>query len=293
MGSAYGYEIESALPLARLRRAPGTRGVLSVRRAERDLLAERGRLTVLHDEEQLPAGGSFAIAAADGALLVACGATGSYRIEPRAGTVLADPRGGVEAWEHRLFAVVMPLLLSERGDLILHAAAVEVDGHALAFAGPTTRGKSTLALALARLGHTVLSEDGVAVEPGSTPTVWPAATGVRVREPGNVTAPRRIEQVGDGHARPLPLGAIVLLEERGRELRVEPLGAAEALTALAPNLLHSGVQEGLGPAFGRLADVLGGVPAFRASLPDDLDALPGAAAEVTLRVSRLREAAGA
>ncbi|HKG36572.1 MAG TPA: hypothetical protein VKA89_09060 [Solirubrobacterales bacterium] len=293
MGSAFGYQIDSELPLRRLRAANGSRGVLEVRRADADLLGEAGRLSVLQEEDRLQPGNSFAIATVPEGLLVACSATGSYRIDARRGIVLVDPRGPEDAWEHRVLAVVLPLLLSERGDLVLHAAAIEYEGRALVFAGPTTRGKSTLALAFARFGRPVLSEDGVVIGPESGPMVWPGASGIRVREPGSAAAPRRVEYVGETDPPPVPTGALVLLEERGAELRVEPLAGAEALTALAPHLVHSGGQEGLGPAFSGLARVLGEVAAFRASLPDDLDLLPDAAAELARRVTPAREPAGA
>jgi hypothetical protein len=166
-----------------------------------------------------------------------------------------------------------------RGDLVLHASAVELGGRAVLFCGPTLRGKSTLARALGEAGCRVLGEDGIAIGlGGDRPTAFPGARGVRVRSH---------DRGGDGHRRaslvadpgageplPCPVGAIVLLGERGDALEVEPLEAAQALALLTPNLIHSGGRAAIGATFARLATLLCSVPAFRVSLPDDLGALP-------------------
>ena len=64
---------------------------------------------------------------------------------------------------HILLDQVLPRLLTGRGDLVLHASAVEIDGMAVAFLGPSGRGKSTLAGALDRAGHPCLSDDVVRI----------------------------------------------------------------------------------------------------------------------------------
>ena len=59
---------------------------------------------------------------------------------------------------------VLPLLWSYEGKLVIHASAVQVDGGAVAFMGPTGRGKSTLAAAFANAGHPFLTDDGLVLE---------------------------------------------------------------------------------------------------------------------------------
>jgi hypothetical protein len=76
------------------------------------------------------------------------------------------------------------------------------------------------------------------------------------------------------------VAAVVLLGERGGRLTVEPLEPARALALLTPNLVHSGGRAAIGAAFADLATLLGPTPAFAASLPDDLGALPAAALEL-------------
>ena len=61
--------------------------------------------------------------------------------------------------EVRMFGVPSSLITLERGDLSMHAAAVEVGGGAVVLAGPSRYGKTTLAAAFAAAGHRVLAED--------------------------------------------------------------------------------------------------------------------------------------
>jgi hypothetical protein len=57
--------------------------------------------------------------------------------------------------------LVEPLAISHRGDLVLHAGAVEVDGVAVLFSGPSGSGKSTLVASFAAGEFRILSDDGV------------------------------------------------------------------------------------------------------------------------------------
>lgn len=60
---------------------------------------------------------------------------------------------------------VLPLALSQRGKLVVHASAVELPSdRAAIFAGRSGSGKSTLAAAFATAGYRFLSDDGVVVE---------------------------------------------------------------------------------------------------------------------------------
>ncbi|HEV2689053.1 MAG TPA: hypothetical protein VGV35_10870, partial [Bryobacteraceae bacterium] len=60
---------------------------------------------------------------------------------------------------HLFLDQVMPLLLSRREPLVLHASAVLTKNGAVAFAGLSGQGKSTLAAALARGGNPLLCDD--------------------------------------------------------------------------------------------------------------------------------------
>jgi len=279
MGSLYGFDVKAELPLRRLNAAVGSRGELTIDVAREPLPAPRGEpvSTLVGDD------GSrfYAAHELDGRCLLELPPSGEFLLDPAAVRVTVGLGDGDEALrEHRIVSSAVCTLLAMRGDLVLHASAVAVEGRAVLFCGPTGRGKSTLALALGEAGHGVLGEDGMAIdlEP-EEPIAYPGARGVRVRSL-DAEGGRRTDLAADpapSEPPPCPVAAVVLLGERGAAIAIESLPAARALALLTPNLVHSGGRAAIAAAFGRLAQLLHTVPAFRASLPDDLDALPGAA----------------
>lgn len=68
-----------------------------------------------------------------------------------------------ETHQHLLLNQVLPLALARRGELVLHAGAVELHGGSVAFLGHSGRGKSTLAAAFAAQGDRFLTDDGLRV----------------------------------------------------------------------------------------------------------------------------------
>ena len=72
-------------------------------------------------------------------------------------------------------------LLHQRGLLPIHASAVEIGGRAIAFAGHSGAGKSTMALHLTRRGHRLLCDDIWAIDTvRSAPVVWPGLSNVKL-----------------------------------------------------------------------------------------------------------------
>jgi hypothetical protein len=279
MGSLYGFEVKTELPLRRLNAAAGTRGALTVEAAPEPLLApDEEPVASLVDDLGRRWYASYE--RADGRCLVELPPSGSFLLDPAAGRVLVDRDDeDDELLEHRIASSAICTLLAMRGDLALHAAGVEVAGRAVLFCAPTLRGKSTLAQALGEAGHRLLGEDGVAVDlDAGEPIAFPGARGVRVRRRDGEGRPRT-ELLGDpgpGEPSPCPVAAVVLLGERGEELEVDPLEPARALALLTPNLIHTGGRASIAAAFARLATLLRSVPAFGVSLPDDLGELPSA-----------------
>ena len=84
--------------------------------------------------------------------------------------------------EARLWGVPAALCFMGRGDLPLHAAAVDVNGSAVVFAAPGRYGKTTLAAAFTQAGHRLLSEDLTCVSTNPVPVVWPGPALLRVRK---------------------------------------------------------------------------------------------------------------
>ena len=288
MGSLYGFEVKSELPLRRLNVAPGVRGELKVEAAAEPLVAPATEPTsALVDEDGRCWYASYELGGGD--VLLDLPPTVAFSLEPGAGRIVVDSRGGdAELIEHRIGSSAICVLLGLRGDLVLHASAVEVNGRAVLFCGPTLRGKSTLARALGEAGYPVLAEDGIAIDLGEGgPVAFPGARGVRVRSrDGN--GRNRTDLVADPGGEPAGcrVAAVVLLGERDAALEVGRLQPAQALALLTPNLIHSGGRASIGTAFARLATLLRSTPAFRLALPDDLGAL-AANAQRSLHEMRL------
>ncbi len=99
-------------------------------------------------------------------------ALAEFRIDRLAESIIVAPGADVPAQTvfHLLLNQVLPLVLSRRGRLVLHAGAVAINGEIVAFVGPTGSGKSTLVAACARAGAEVVCDDSLVVHRG--PTGW-------------------------------------------------------------------------------------------------------------------------
>ncbi|MBK5186930.1 MAG: hypothetical protein JJD97_01730 [Gemmatimonadaceae bacterium] len=171
------------------------------------------------------------------------------------------------------------IALRARGLYHLHAsAAVDPQGVAWLFAGPSGVGKSTLAYALSRQGWQILGDDGVVLEPtthGATLHAW--------REPLQVSsaltpdfpelcARQHLENANDARrripmptplARHAPLGAI-LFPRRAAFDRLIPLSRTMALSELIVQSSQVLLADSETPRhFARLRDLIAAVPSFR------------------------------
>lgn len=158
-----------------------------------------------------------------------------------------------------LLGPVLGFVLRLRGILPLHASAVAVGGHAVAFVGPEGAGKSTIAAAFAARGHPVLSDDLAALcEVEGSPGIQPGFPWLRLR-PDGATAlsassrlPPPLTPTGDRlyldlaltrdgyrfEPEALPIGAVYLLGEHSTDPAapaVEAVGPADAVLALVNN----------------------------------------------------------
>jgi hypothetical protein len=156
-------------------------------------------------------------------------------------TLCAPP--GVAAWRWQRFLVgrVLPWVALLRGREVFHASAVRVGDRAIAFAGPTGGGKTSLALRLVLRGAGFLTDDVLALEARADGSVMahPGASILSVR-PGEKAALGRgdLRRLGrvlgisgktyvalDRESDPLPLGGLYFLTPRpGEGTRVEPAG---------------------------------------------------------------------
>ena len=98
-----------------------------------------------------------------------------------------------ETLRHLLLDQVLPRVLGYKGRLVLHASAVLVNGKAMAFAGNTGAGKSTLAANFQTAGYQVLTDDGLIVTAGESCSfalpvypglrLWPQSVAALFEEP--------------------------------------------------------------------------------------------------------------
>jgi energy-coupling factor transporter ATP-binding protein EcfA2 len=276
----FGYGVIADPPLRRAREADAGRGMIRVRRTARPLDDRRGSLLVW--AEGPATGQRVAIFDVGDGLVLSCSRDGDFLIDAEHRTVVSRRRGGSDdAWEHRLVATAIPLLLAERGDLLLHASAVgTAGGECVLFCGPSGRGKSTLAASLVELGHPLLGEDGIAVTTGDDerPVAWPGPAGIsRSWAPGSR---KRTQQVPGSLlvTAPQALAAVVVLTPRGtgHEPVCRRVTPAEAVADLGPHAMYAGPDR-LPLVFARIARLVERVPVLRAQMPDDLSALPAAA----------------
>jgi hypothetical protein len=128
-----------------------------------------------------------------------------------------------------ILGTVFGILLHQRGQIVLHASAVALDGKAILFCGASGAGKSTMAAALVQRGLPLVTDDLCALSLGSdgTATVHPDGRQLRLwsraidelslenRRGGRMR--QRLEKYyvepGGIHEQPLPLGAIYALRE--------------------------------------------------------------------------------
>lgn len=157
--------------------------------------------------------------------------------------VVYEPLAGSteSALRRSLIGAAMGVVLQQRGLLVLHAGAVSIGDGAVAFAGASGVGKSTLTDAFERAGHSCFADDLTLIDTaGGTPEVVPGIHTVRLRadsagHAGWSTAQRRPTGGDVKAARPLtpaashaPLRALYFLGW-GDELAISRLEPPAAL----------------------------------------------------------------
>lgn len=192
---------------------------------------------------------------------------------------------------------VLATALHASGMYCLHGSGVALESGAVGFVAPRFWGKSTLALALAKAGGRLLSDDTLAIHPEEDSLrLWPGVHSVRLwgdsadRVAGDDPAcgapafevKRTYTRFPDhllAHE-PTPLSALYLLapyQGTGREFiirrrRIMPVPAALALIAHAKIAALLGKSEGP-TLFDRAVRVASRVPVYRLDFPRDYERL--------------------
>lgn len=149
---------------------------------------------------------------------------GAFRVAPP-GLIEVEPRPGIEPALvcFPLLGPVIALLLQARGAFLLHGSALGVNGQACGFLGDKGAGKSTTAGAFLRAGHSLLTDDIIAINglEGGAGRINPAFPQLKLtREAsGALASPHLSERPG-----------VPLVREKQRYL----LGAGFSETTLVP-----------------------------------------------------------
>ena len=94
---------------------------------------------------------------------------GCYIVDPDGrGVMAATPVGPAWRWERLVLSQVLPLAAVLRGMEVLHASAIAVGDHAVAFLGRSGAGKTTLAAWTVALGARLMTDDVLAIETSET-----------------------------------------------------------------------------------------------------------------------------
>jgi hypothetical protein len=215
---------------------------------------------------------------------------GWYVVDSAAGRVEMPVGTAPIAREEGLWSVPGRILLVERGDLPLHAAAVEVDGRAVILTGPTRHGKTTLAACLAGAGFRLLSEDLVDVRFGSQPEVVPGPAYIRLRRdvaqlvdvPGSVlvaeTAERAHLAIAEplrGTCEPVPVAAVALLRVNTDDaVTVEATDPVQAIRDVWSQGFALPTSHSRSQSFTNIGRLLESVRTFDLHRPLSMDAIP-------------------
>ena len=214
-------------------------------------------------------------------------------IEAAAGTDLT----GIRAV---MMGPLQAVLWHQRGLLPLHASAIDVNASAVALAGPSGVGKSTLAAAFAIRGHAVLSDDICIVDTRNGATVLPSTPRLRLWRQaldhfgipldGLPRALSRSEKyLIEGNwidAEQRQLAAVILLSRGAcRKVTIRRVRGRSAFSSLQDVVHMFGIARSLGfeaaifTALGQMFDA--GVTVWELSVPGDLAYLEQAVEKVS------------
>ncbi|AZO04844.1 MULTISPECIES: serine kinase [unclassified Mesorhizobium] len=219
--------------------------------------------------------------------------------------IYVDPAPGVDdpLLAFPLLGPVMALALHQRGLLVLHASAIEVDGKSVIFMGDKGAGKSTTAGAMIRAGHRLLTDDVVALDLSDPdwPMILPgfpqlklaadAAGAIRleqaeVRPQVHPQIDKAQHRLRDGFAaEAVPVSRIYVLE-RGVRAAISPLSGAAALPAIIKfSYITRFGRQALPGDFAALhlrqcAQIAGRVGVSRLEVPAGLDRIDEAVAAI-------------
>jgi hypothetical protein len=208
-----------------------------------------------------------------------------FFVDPAAETIVCESFDCPEPMRrHFLLDQVVPLMLSV-DRVVLHASSVVASGGFAAFIGRGGAGKSTIALALARAGLAIGSDDGLLIEDGvATPSyasvrVWNDSAALAAGPACNMDAPRTAKrQYLDGFrfaADPQALSRLYVLDpDPYPSIHFEPIAPRDLVITLVEQSYRLALddRDALARQLDDLTRLARSVPAWRLSSPRRLDA---------------------
>ncbi len=199
------------------------------------------------------------------------------------------------AIEHIYRNQILPMALSRRGLLVVHASALAVVNECVAFVGVSGRGKSTLAASFASIGYPFLTDDGLVVTVvDGVHSGSPRKAILSLRE----ASKQHFEKIsampigallrgpkwaieGGAHMphcdETLPLSGLYFLGEGvANDVQIAPMGHHQAIQFLLSNtfVLDTTDKAALQVHFRQISKLVAEVPCFSLDYPRDFDALP-------------------
>ena len=284
-GTCFGFEIHSPLPFAYLRGGNGSTLDIEVD----DISSEPGGEPIAQwtASSAVPWHGRLYESPAGFRLWM--GDVGWFSIEADRTRITIPPSDDPLRREERLWGIPAMLCFMARGDLPLHASAIELNGGAVVLAAPRNSGKTTIAAAFADAGARVLSEDVTCVTTGTTPHVVPGPAMLRVRRDVAAWLAIRhavtMEREPDlprseddrihyalarrGDCEPVPLRGIVVLQGHADTVEVASVDAPIVIRDMWSLSSRLPTSAGRAACFAGLVDVVRAVPAWSLRRPMD------------------------
>lgn len=193
-----------------------------------------------------------------------------------------------------LFGAVFAVLLHQRGNLVLHASSVEIDGKAIILAGQKGDGKSTLAASLGKSGFSILNDDVTPVRfAGAGLLVYPGFPFLKLNPDAIIQTvgsdlesykriakgfEKRVVPLGNDQSDVCPLGAVFVLED-DPAVGITRLSFQESVQCIVSHsyiarFTDDWIARGLAAHnFLQSTSLIASTPVFRFSRPRDLNAV--------------------
>jgi hypothetical protein len=199
---------------------------------------------------------------------------------------------------HLFLDQVIPLILSRREPLVLHASAVLTPQGAIAFVGKSGQGKSTLAACFGQIGCPLISddylvlrktgEDWAAIPSYPGVRLWPQASDgifsglLETTEIAHYTDKRRVSDPAlvPFEERPHPLRCLYFLDDDGEIVQsgppIAPLDPQQAFMKLVAGAFTLDIRDKtlLRNQFDAIGQLTAKLPCFRLQYERDFSALP-------------------